>query len=74
MTEKISQSGLPRDIPLSVLLGLADPEGVDWGRMRALQFGGLRRNGLFKLAAVIVCAVSVATCYLNSLILCAWGL
>ncbi len=57
MEEKLSQSGLPREIPLSVLLGLADPEGVDWGRIRALQFQGMLQHGLIRLIASIVCGV-----------------
>ncbi|MEO9468354.1 EAL domain-containing protein [Parasphingorhabdus sp.] len=57
MEEKVSQSGLPRDIPLSVLLGLADPKGVDWGRIRALQFEGMRQNDLVKIIGSTVCAM-----------------
>ncbi|VAV86988.1 hypothetical protein MNBD_ALPHA04-324, partial [hydrothermal vent metagenome] len=57
MEEKLSQSGLPREIPLSVLLGLTDPEGVDWGRIRALQFQGMLQHGLIRLIASIVCGV-----------------
>ncbi|SIN62374.1 PAS domain S-box-containing protein/diguanylate cyclase (GGDEF) domain-containing protein [Parasphingorhabdus marina DSM 22363] len=63
MEEKVSQSGLPRDIPLRVLIGLADPEGVDWGRIRALQFEGVRQHDMVKIIGSTVCgalAVQIA--------------
>ena len=75
MEEKVSQSGLPRDIPLGVLLGLADPDGVDWGRIRALQFEGLRQHDLVKIIGSIVCgilAVQIALEHLNFLVVGAW--
>ncbi|MEH6790358.1 MAG: EAL domain-containing protein [Parasphingorhabdus sp.] len=53
----ISQSALPRDIPLRVLLGLSDPPGIDWGRIRALQFNGNQEHGLLKIVAAVVCAL-----------------
>ncbi len=57
MEKTIAQSGLPRDIPLSVLLGLTDPEGVDWGRIRALQFNGLHQHSWLKIVSAIVCGL-----------------
>ena len=57
MQKIIAQSGLPREIPLSVLLGLTDPEGVDWGRIRALQFEGIHRLNLLRVVSVIVCGL-----------------
>ena len=57
MEKIIAPSGLPRDIPLSVLLGLSNPEGVDWGRIRALQFNGIQQHGLLKIIAAIVCGL-----------------
>ena len=59
MKEKVSQTGLPREIPLSVLLGLSDPKGVGWGRIRALQFEGMQQHGLFKLVGTIVCGIVI---------------
>jgi diguanylate cyclase (GGDEF)-like protein/PAS domain S-box-containing protein len=53
----ITPSGLPRDIPLSVLLGLTNPEGVDGGRIRALQFDGTQKHSLLKIIAAIVCGL-----------------
>tara|TARA_R110000824_G_scaffold209_24_gene1153 strand:- start:2778 stop:5147 length:2370 start_codon:yes stop_codon:yes gene_type:complete len=55
----VAQSGLPREIPLSVLLGLSDPDGVDWGRIRAMQFNGNNQHGLLKIVAAIVCGLLI---------------
>jgi diguanylate cyclase (GGDEF)-like protein/PAS domain S-box-containing protein len=55
----IAQSGLPRVIPLSVLLGLSDPQGVDWGRIRALQFNGNNQHSLLKIVSAIVCGLLI---------------
>ncbi|MGB5484488.1 putative bifunctional diguanylate cyclase/phosphodiesterase [Parasphingorhabdus sp.] len=57
MEKNITSSGLPRDIPLSVLLGLTDPEGVDWGRIRALQINGTRQHSFLKIISAIVCGL-----------------
>ena len=51
------QSGLPRDIPLRVLLGLTDPEGAEWGRIRALQFNGMHQHSFLKVISAIVCGL-----------------
>ncbi|WP_417608128.1 putative bifunctional diguanylate cyclase/phosphodiesterase [Parasphingorhabdus sp.] len=59
MLKNLAQSGLPRIIPLSVLLGLSDPAGIDWGRIRALQFNGNSQHGLLKIVAAIVCGLLV---------------
>ncbi|WP_339825263.1 EAL domain-containing protein [uncultured Parasphingorhabdus sp.] len=57
MQKILSQSGLPREIPLSVLLGLTDPEGVEWGRIRALQFNGIHQHSFLKIISAIVCGL-----------------
>ena len=57
MQENIAQSDLPREIPLSVLIGLTDPEGIDWGRIRALQFNGIHQHNLLKIVSAIVCGI-----------------
>lgn len=75
MNEKTPQSGLPRDIPLSILLGLSDPEAVDGGRIRALQFDGLRQNDMAKILGSAVCAlltVQIAFQSLNALVVIGW--
>jgi len=46
------------------LLGLSDPAGIDWGRIRALQFNGNQQHGLLKIISAIVC----------SLLIVQWGL
>lgn len=78
MQEKLSSSsGLPQEIPLSVLLGIADPEGVDWGRIRVLQFEGMHQNGFLKMIGSITCGIlAVQFCIgqVHWLLLGAWTL
>lgn len=57
MLKTITQSGLPKVIPLRVLLGLSDPAGIDWGRIRALQFNGNHQHRLLKIVSAIVCGL-----------------
>ena len=57
MQKILSQPGLPREIPLSILLGLTDPEGVEWGRIRALQFNGIHQHSFLKIVSAIVCGL-----------------
>ncbi len=57
MEKKVGQSGLPREIPLAVLLGLSDRGGVDWGRIRALQFEGVQAHALLKIVSAVVCGL-----------------
>jgi diguanylate cyclase (GGDEF)-like protein/PAS domain S-box-containing protein len=54
-----AHSGLPRVIPLGALLGLSDPHGVDWGRIRALQFNGIHQHSLLKIVSAIVCGLLI---------------
>ena len=39
------------------MLGLSDPGGIDWGRIRALQFNGNQQHGLLKIVSAIVCSL-----------------
>jgi len=41
------------------LLGLSDPGGVDWGRIRALQFNGNQQHGMLKIVSAIVCSLLI---------------
>ncbi len=59
MLKNLSHSGLPRIIPLSVLLGLSDPSGIDWGRIRALQFNGNNQHSLLKIVSAVVCSMLI---------------
>lgn len=59
MLKTIAQSGLPKVIPLRVLLGLSDPDGVDWGRIRALQFNGNNQHSLLKIVSAVVCGLLI---------------
>ncbi|GAB5483132.1 MAG: EAL domain-containing protein [Parasphingorhabdus sp.] len=72
-----SSSGLPQEIPLSVLLGIADPEGIDWGRIRVLQYEGMHQNGFLKMIGSITCgilAVQFSIGQVNGWLLGAWTL
>ncbi len=40
-----------------MLLGLSDPPGIDWGRIRALQFNGNHQHSLLKIVSAIVCGL-----------------
>ena len=75
MEEKTSQSGLPREIPFRVLIGLSDPEGLDLGRIRALQYEGMQKNGWTKVISSIVCgllAVQFGMSSVNPVFLFVW--
>lgn len=39
------------------MLGLSDPAGIDWGRIRALQFNGNQQHGLLKIVSAVVCSL-----------------
>ena len=41
------------------MLGLSDPGGVDWGRIRALQFNGNQQHGMLKIVSAIVCSLLI---------------
>lgn len=75
MKEKVAQSGLPREIPLAVLLGLSDRGGVDWGRIRALQLEGIQQHSLLKIISTVVCgllAVQQGLADINPILLGLW--
>ncbi|MEP3225051.1 MAG: EAL domain-containing protein [Parasphingorhabdus sp.] len=76
MEEKLSSSpGLPQEVPLRVLLGIADPEGIDWGRIRVLQFEGMHQNGFLKMMGSITCgilAIQFSLDQVNSWLLGIW--
>ena len=78
MEEKLSSSSrLPQEIPLSVLLGLTDPEGVNWGRIRVLQFEGMHQNSFFKMMGSVICgilAVQASIDHVNGWLLGGWAL
>ncbi|MEH6758216.1 MAG: EAL domain-containing protein [Parasphingorhabdus sp.] len=62
---------------MSVLLGLTDPEGVAWGRIRVLQFEGMHQHGLFKMIGSILSAILVvqsAIGQVNGWLLSGWAL
>jgi diguanylate cyclase (GGDEF)-like protein/PAS domain S-box-containing protein len=50
-------SELPAEMPLLALLGLRDPEGGDWNRLRALQFSQINQTMRLRIALHAVCAL-----------------
>lgn len=57
MHEQTASKNLPDELPLASLLGLRDVGDVDWGRIRAIQFAGLRRLNLIKTVGAIICSL-----------------
>ena len=78
MEEKLSSSsGLPQEIPLRVLLGIGDPEGIDWGRIRVFQYEGVYEHGFFRMFGASICvliAVQSSVSLVNGWLLGAWAL
>ena len=52
-----ASNDLPDHIPILALLGLRDDGDVEWGRVRALQFQGLRYFNKLKTVVMILCAL-----------------
>ena len=53
----------PVDMPLLAVLGLRDPEGADWGRLRGLQYAQLTRTSRWRIAVHVVCALLTSATY-----------
>ena len=51
------------DIPLLAILGLKDPEGADWSRLRGLQYAQLLSTVRQRMAVHAVCAVLALVIY-----------
>ena len=52
-----TKPALPSRLPWAAVLGLSDPVEGDWGRLRALQFGGLRRLVISRVLAHAIAAL-----------------
>jgi len=48
-----------RKMPFLALLGLSDPDGMNWNRIRAMQLRGAQRHGLLQLFASVLGAILV---------------
>lgn len=64
--EQPSQS-LPKDLPVSAVLGIVDPVDGDWPRLRGLQFASLARNTTARLAAHGAAALATAALFLSTI-------
>jgi diguanylate cyclase (GGDEF)-like protein/PAS domain S-box-containing protein len=53
----------PADMPMLALLGLRDPEGGDWSRLRALQFSQINRTARLRVLVHIMCAALALLAY-----------
>ena len=53
----------PVDLPLLAILGLKDPEGEDWGRLRGLQYSQLISTVRQRMAIHAVCALLAVAIY-----------
>ncbi len=58
-------SELPADVPLLALLGLRDPEGGDWNRLRALQFSQINRTSRLRILVHAIGAVLAVALYVG---------
>ncbi|MFN6933526.1 MAG: putative bifunctional diguanylate cyclase/phosphodiesterase [Tsuneonella sp.] len=54
---------LPARVPFLALLGLRDPEGGDWNRLRALQFAKITETTHLRVIVHVICAVLVIVAY-----------
>ena len=54
-----SDHGIPPHVPLMALLGLRDPDGGDWNRLRAVQFSQIRHTAPLRIAVHAACATIV---------------
>jgi diguanylate cyclase (GGDEF)-like protein/PAS domain S-box-containing protein len=49
---------LPQDLSVKALLGLADPDAVDWSRLRGIQYAGLAKASSKRILAHLIAAVA----------------
>ena len=64
MTERtITTTALPKDLPVMAVLGLSDPPGGDWGRLRGLQYSSLARVSQVRIVAHVIAALAAIKVY-----------
>ncbi len=76
-TNRHDLPALPDHVPALALLGLVDPDDVDWSRIRALQYGKMAQGITLRLVMQIVGAVLAIWAYMGSvshIALAAWAL
>jgi diguanylate cyclase (GGDEF)-like protein/PAS domain S-box-containing protein len=54
---------VPVDMPLLAVLGLRDPEGGDWGRLRGLQYAQLIKTARWRITVHALCAFLTLATY-----------
>jgi diguanylate cyclase (GGDEF)-like protein/PAS domain S-box-containing protein len=55
----------PADMPLLAVLGLQDPEGGDWSRLRGLQYAHLTRALRLRIGVHAICALLTMAIYVG---------
>ncbi len=66
MSEPISpKPNVPADMPMLAILGLRDPDGVDWARLRGLQYAQLIRTGRLRMIVHGMCAMLAIALYIG---------
>jgi diguanylate cyclase (GGDEF)-like protein/PAS domain S-box-containing protein len=60
-----TDSDLPADVPILALLGLRDPEGGDWNRLRALQFSQINQTAGLRVLVHAICAMLAIVAYIG---------
>ena len=63
---RVPNSDLPADVPVLALLGLREPEGADWQRLRALQFSQISDNAPLRTVVHLVCAILIIAIHLTT--------
>ncbi|KHK91802.1 putative bifunctional diguanylate cyclase/phosphodiesterase [Novosphingobium malaysiense] len=56
----LQNKALPKDLPVSAVLGLTDPEDGDWARLRALQYSSLSVGAFSRIATQVAALLATA--------------
>jgi diguanylate cyclase (GGDEF)-like protein/PAS domain S-box-containing protein len=54
-----NSASLPKELPVMAVLGLADPQDGDWGRLRGLQYSSLAKVTVARILANAIAAAAV---------------
>jgi diguanylate cyclase (GGDEF)-like protein/PAS domain S-box-containing protein len=66
---------LPHDLSVKALLGLANPDDVDWARLRGIQYAGLGKVSRQRIFAHLIAAIATVCVFVqtvNIVLLGAW--
>lgn len=64
--EKATVSQLPTELPALAVLGLSNPSGGDWTKLRGLQYSDLAKAAMAKIVIHGVAAVATAALFFNT--------